>query len=53
MGDSFLRIHGTNAPGTIGTAVSNGCARLINDEAIDLYARVPLKSRVVLYPKSV
>ncbi len=52
-GDTFLRIHGTNAPGTIGTAVSNGCARLVNDQAVDLYNRVPLQSRVVLYPQSV
>jgi len=52
-GDTFLRIHGTNAPGTIGSAVSNGCARLINDEIVDLYQRVPMKARVVLYPKSV
>ena len=52
-GDTFLRIHGTNAPGTIGSAVSNGCARLINDEIIDLYERVPLQARVVLHPKTV
>ncbi|CTQ48572.1 L,D-transpeptidase [Jannaschia donghaensis] len=52
-GDTFLRIHGTNAPGTIGTAVSNGCARLVNDQAVDLYNRVPLKSRVVLHSQSV
>lgn len=52
-GDTFLRIHGTNAPGTIATAVSNGCARLINNEAIDLYNRVPIDARVVLYPKTV
>jgi lipoprotein-anchoring transpeptidase ErfK/SrfK len=50
-GDTFLRIHGTNAPSTIGTAVSNGCARLVNDQAIDLYNRVPMRSRVVLHPK--
>lgn len=49
--DSYLRIHGTNQPHTIGTAVSNGCARLINAHAIDLYNRVPLGTRVVLYPK--
>ena len=51
-GDTFLRIHGTNAPGTIGTAVSNGCARLVNDQAVDLYNRVPMKSRVVLHSQS-
>ena len=49
--DTYLRIHGTNAPGTIGTAVSNGCARLINAHMIDLYNRVPLQTRVVLYDK--
>ena len=48
-GDTFLRIHGTNAPRTIGSAVSNGCVRLINDEIVDLYERVPLRSRVVLH----
>ncbi len=50
-GDTFLRIHGTNAPRTIGTAVSNGCARLINDEIIDLYNRVPVGAPVRLYPQ--
>jgi len=48
-GDTFLRIHGTNAPRTIGGAVSNGCVRLINEEIMDLYERVPLRSRVVLH----
>ena len=49
--DTYLRIHGTNAPRTIATAVSNGCARLINEHIIDLYDRVPLGTRVVLHPK--
>ncbi len=49
--DTYLRIHGTNAPGTIGQAVSNGCARLINDEIIELYKQVPVGTRVFLYPK--
>ncbi|SPH25016.1 hypothetical protein DEA8626_04051 [Defluviimonas aquaemixtae] len=30
-GDTMLRIHGTNDPTTVGRAVSNGCARLVND----------------------
>ncbi|MBM2576244.1 L,D-transpeptidase [Jannaschia sp. Os4] len=47
--DTFLRIHGTNAPNTIGTRVSNGCARLVNDHVVDLYQRVPQGTRVVLY----
>jgi lipoprotein-anchoring transpeptidase ErfK/SrfK len=48
-GDTFLRIHGTNAPETIGTAVSNGCARLLNEHMVELYEMVPLNTRVVLY----
>jgi len=52
QGDTFLRIHGTNNPRTIGVAVSNGCARLVNDQVIDLYDRVPLGTKVVLNPKS-
>jgi lipoprotein-anchoring transpeptidase ErfK/SrfK len=51
-GDTFLRIHGTNDPSTIGKRVSNGCARLINDQMIELYDRVPMNTRVVLYPIS-
>lgn len=50
-GDTLLRIHGTNDPRTIGRAVSNGCARLVNDQVIDLYDRVPMGARVELYPK--
>lgn len=51
-GDTFLRIHGTNDPRTIGMAVSNGCTRLVNDQVTELYERVPLDTRVVLHPKS-
>ncbi|KRS17067.1 ErfK/YbiS/YcfS/YnhG family protein [Roseovarius indicus] len=50
-GDTFLRIHGTDDPGTIGRAVSNGCAGLVNNHMIDLYEKVPMNARVVLYPK--
>lgn len=52
-GDTYLRIHGTNAPRTIGTAVSNGCARLVNEQIIELYEKVPLGTRVFLYPAPV
>jgi lipoprotein-anchoring transpeptidase ErfK/SrfK len=50
--DTYLRIHGTNAPETIGSAVSNGCARLTNEYVKDLFPRVEIGSRVHLYPKS-
>ncbi len=48
--DTMLRIHGTNLPHTILTRVSNGCARLTNGYVTDLYGRVPLGTRVHLYP---
>lgn len=47
--DTFLRIHGTNAPRTIGSAVSNGCVRLVNSHISDLYNRVPIGTRAVLH----
>lgn len=50
-GDTFLRIHGTPDPWTIGSAVSNGCVRLVNEQIEQLYALVPMGTKVVLYPK--
>lgn len=49
--DTFLRIHGTPQPWTIGRAVSNGCARLVNAHIQHLYNQVPKGTRVVLYPQ--
>jgi lipoprotein-anchoring transpeptidase ErfK/SrfK len=48
IGTTVYRIHGTNAPETIGHAVSSGCFRLTNEEIIDLYARVPVGTKVVV-----
>lgn len=48
--DTMLRIHGTNQPRTIGHAVSNGCARMLNEYITELYPQVPVGTRVVLYP---
>ncbi|HEX2725724.1 MAG TPA: L,D-transpeptidase, partial [Beijerinckiaceae bacterium] len=39
LGNTVYRIHGTNAPDTIGHAVSSGCFRLVNEQIIDLYER--------------
>lgn len=50
--DTYLRIHGTDAPQTIGSDVSNGCARLTNEHVTDLYDRVEIGALVYLYPKS-
>ena len=46
--DTYFRIHGTNEPTTIGSAVSSGCIRMFNQDAIDLYNRVPLGAPVVV-----
>lgn len=50
--DTYLRIHGTNKPRTIGTAVSNGCARLTNDHIADLYDKVPVGTSVFLHEQT-
>ena len=49
--DTFLRIHGTPEPWTIGTAVSNGCVRLANQHIALLYDEVALGAPVYLLPK--
>ena len=46
--DTLYRIHGTVEPYTIGTSVSSGCIRMLNQDAIDLYARVPTGTKVVV-----
>jgi len=43
-------IHGTNMPGTIGTAASYGCFRMHNNDVADLYARVRMGTPVVVLP---
>ena len=46
--DTMYRIHGTDAPWTIGTAVSKGCIRMYNEDVLDLYPRVPVGTRVTV-----
>jgi lipoprotein-anchoring transpeptidase ErfK/SrfK len=46
--DTHFRLHGTTEPWSIGTNVSSGCIRLINQDIIDLYSRVPVGTRVVV-----
>ena len=46
--DTYFRIHGTNAPRTIGLSVSNGCIRMLNDHVKDLYERVPIGTKVTV-----
>jgi len=44
--DTYYRIHGTNEPESIGTSVSSGCIRMVNQDVMDLYDRVPVGARV-------
>ena len=48
LGSTLYRIHGTNEPWTIGTNVSSGCIRMVNDDVIDLYERVKIGSKVIV-----
>jgi len=48
LGNSMYRIHGTDAPWTIGTAVSKGCIRLYNQDVLDLYPRVKVGAKVTV-----
>ena len=50
LGGTVYRIHGTNAPQSIGTRVSSGCIRLTNEDVSDLYSRVNVGTKVVVLP---
>ena len=48
LGNSIYRIHGSNEPETIGTAVSSGCIRMTNDDVADLYTRAKVGAKVIV-----
>ncbi|MDP4823706.1 MAG: L,D-transpeptidase [Aestuariivirgaceae bacterium] len=48
LGDGTYGIHGTNRPTSIGTAASYGCFRMRNEDVLDLYARVPEGTPVIV-----
>jgi lipoprotein-anchoring transpeptidase ErfK/SrfK len=48
LGSSLYRIHGTNEPWTIGTNVSSGCIRMMNEDVIDLYDRAKVGTKVTV-----
>jgi lipoprotein-anchoring transpeptidase ErfK/SrfK len=48
LGSTVYRIHGTNAPATIGTRVSSGCIRLTNTDVTDLYSRVTVGTKIIV-----
>jgi lipoprotein-anchoring transpeptidase ErfK/SrfK len=51
LGTTVYRIHGTNQPKTIGSAVSSGCFRLVNGDVMDLYDRIPVGTKVIVRQK--
>ena len=50
LAGTMYRIHGTNDPSSIGKQVSSGCIRMLNADAIDLYRRVNVGTKVVVLP---
>lgn len=46
--DTLYRIHGSPEWWTIGKSVSSGCVRMINQDVVDLYGRVPGKTPIVV-----
>lgn len=48
--DTLYRIHGTNQPQSIGKNMSSGCIRMMNQDVMDLYRRVPPGAKVVVLP---
>jgi lipoprotein-anchoring transpeptidase ErfK/SrfK len=48
LGGASSSIHGTNAPKTIGGSGIFGCIRLVNDDIVDLYNRVPEGTRAIV-----
>ena len=50
LAGTVYRIHGTNAPDTIGKQVSSGCIRMLNQDVIDLYERARVGTKVIVLP---
>ncbi len=50
LAGTVYRIHGTNAPDTIGKQVSSGCIRMMNEDVIDLYGRTHIGTKVIVLP---
>lgn len=48
--DTLYRLHGTPEEESIGRSVSSGCIRMLNQDVIDLYERVPDGTPIVVIP---
>ncbi len=53
IGETFYRIHGTIHPESIGKAESSGCFRMLNDDVVDLFPRVPIGAKVTMIKSDV
>jgi lipoprotein-anchoring transpeptidase ErfK/SrfK len=49
IGSTLYRVHGTSNAASIGGEVSSGCIRLMNEDVIDLYERVPVGAKIVVF----
>lgn len=47
--DTLYRLHGSGDVASIGQAVSSGCVRLLHQDVIDLYNRVPVPSPIMVF----
>jgi lipoprotein-anchoring transpeptidase ErfK/SrfK len=50
--DTLFRIHGTNAPKSIGKAMSSGCIRMLNQDVVEVYRMTPIGTRVTVLPSN-
>ena len=46
--DTLYRIHGSNEPESIGKSMSSGCIRMLNQDAMDLYSKTPVGTKVIV-----
>jgi lipoprotein-anchoring transpeptidase ErfK/SrfK len=51
--DTLYRIHGTTEPLSIGKNASSGCIRMVNQDAVELYRRAPIGTRVIVMAEGV
>jgi len=47
---TLYTIYSTSDPETIGTNLTSGCTGLLSQDMIDLYARTPVKTKVIVLP---
>lgn len=47
---TVFTIYSTSDPETIGSGITSGCTGLLSQDMIDLYARTPIKTKVIMLP---